>query len=238
MTFTDIVANICRDLNLRGDETLVRVGNRVNHGYRKIMRGLGMNVYSRTEVDITLAEDTQDQLYDYDDPVLGRIVALYWAPTPTADQPTPKPVMLDEMTYEEMKEVIPTTDRPRKWCKVRVGANWTQFKVDTTAGNSDGTVTIEGEEIPSQLEGDAEPQFDENFHEMLIDYGKAGEFARMKTAEGRAAAKDCMDTFDTALGELRLKQTLMAGGVIKQGKHATYRNPLARRGVPAEPNTF
>lgn len=230
MTFTEIVADVARDLNLRGDETLTRIGASVNHRHRRILRALGMNVYSRIEVDVDLAAGTQDQIYDLDDPVLCRLVALYYKPAATATNPNPKSTMLDELTFEEMKEVVPTEDDvPQSWCKVRVGANWTQFKIDSTIPNG-ATVTVEGEEVPSQLEGDMPPYFDENFHEMLVVGAKADECARMKTPEGRALAKDFNADFDNSLGELRLKQTLMAGGLIRQGKHGKYTNPLVRSG--------
>lgn len=187
-----------------------------------------MNVYSRTEVEVALAPG-QDQIYDLDTPTLGRLVALYWAPDPTDSNPNPRPKMLDELTFEEMREVVPTTDRPRSWAKTRVGNNWTEFKVDTTAG---GNVTIEGEEIPSVLESDAEPQFESVYHDLLVYGAKADELLKQKTAEARAAGKEWADKFTSELNALALRQTLMAGGVIKQGKYANFRNPLARRGYP------
>jgi hypothetical protein len=235
MTFTEIVAQICLDLNLRGPETLERVGQKVNGRYREILRRLGMNVYSRTEVDINLSAGTQDQIYDLDDPTLGRLVALFWAPTPTDSNPNPRPIMLDELTYEEMKEVIPSTDRPRRWAKVRVGNNWTQFKIDSTIPDG-ATVTVEGEEVPTVLEGDASPQFEEIYHDLLVFGGKADELYKSKDPTARALAKDWDAKFTGGLNELALRQTLMAGGVIKQGKHANYRNPLARRGYPSDNN--
>jgi hypothetical protein len=235
MTFNEIVGQVCKDLNLNGDLTLVRVGDKVNARYRQVLRRLGMNVYSRTEVDIDLAAGTQDQIYDLDEPTLGRLVALYWAPAATADVPTPRPQMLDELTFEEMKEVIPTTDRPRRWCKTRVGNNWTQFKIDSTVPDG-ATVTIEGEEVPSLLEDDASPQFEEVFHDILVYGAKADEYAKQKTADARANAKEFNDLFDKTLNELALRQTLMAGGVIKQGKYASYPNRLARCGPLSPPN--
>lgn len=233
MTFNEIVGQICNDLNLRGPETLDRVGQKVNTRYREVMRSLGMNVYLRTEVDINLEANTRDQIYDLDTPTLGRLVALYW--TPTDGGANPRPSMLDELTFEEMKERIPTTDRPRAWCKTRVGNNFTIFRIDSTIPNG-ATVTVEGEEVPSVLEDDNAPQFEEIFHDILVYGGKADEFAKQKTADARALSKEFDDKFNRALGELRLRQTLMAGGVIKQGKLAVYNNPLARRGPLSPPN--
>jgi hypothetical protein len=235
MTFTEIVAQICQDLNLRGPETLDRVGQKVNARYREVLRRLGMNVYLRTEVDINLSAGTQDQIYDLDDPTLGRLVALYWAPDATTENPNPRKKMLDELTYEEMKEVIPSTDIPRRWCKVRVGNNWTQFKVDSTIPDG-ATVTVEGEEYPTVLEGDAEPSFENIYHDLLVFGGKADELFKSKDTIARATAKDWEAKFTEGLNALALRQTLMAGGVIKQGKHANYRNPLARRGYPTDGN--
>lgn len=235
MTFTEIVTQVSNDLNLRGPETLDRIGQKVNARYREVLRRLGMNVYSRTEVQVDLQAGSQDQIYDLDDPVLGRLVALYWAPDATDDNPTPRPTMLDELTFEEMKEVVPTTDRPRKWCKTRVGNNWTEFKIDSTIPDG-ASVVIEGEEVPTVLESDAEPQFESIYHDILVYGAKADEFIKMKTADARANAKTFDDLFNKTMGELALRQTLMAGGVIKQGKHANYRNLLARSGPLSPPN--
>jgi hypothetical protein len=237
MTFTDIVDRVCLDLNLRGDETVQRVGKAVNKAYLEVLRALGMNVYTRTEVDVQLAANSQDQIYDLDNPTLGRLVALFWTPTATSTNPNPRPQMIDEITYEEMKTVIPTTaDRPMKWCKVRVGANWTQFKIDSTIPNG-CTVTIEGEEMPTELEGDMQPGFEGLYHPMLVDGAEAEEYARIKTTEARAMATAKKNDFEKAIGELRLRQTLMAAGVIKQGKYGNYVNRLARRG-PATDGTY
>lgn len=217
-------------MNLRGEDTYQRIGRTVNNKHREVLRALGMNVYSRKEVDIDLEAGSQDQIYDLDTPTLSRLVALYWTPDATDTNPNPKHVMLDELTFEEMKGVIPTTDRPRRWCKTRVGANWTQFKIDSSIPDG-ASLTVEGEEVPSQLEGEMQPYFDENFHDMLVDGAKSVEYARQKTADARANAKEYGDKFDRALGELRLKQTLMAGGLIRQGKHSNeFGNTLARRG--------
>lgn len=220
---------VCNDLNLRGDDTIARVGDKVNARYREVVRRLGMNVYTRVEVDIQLEGGTQDQIYDLDDPVIGRIVALYYTPDPTTSNPNPKAKMLDELTFEEMKEVVPTTDTPRRWCKVRVGSNWTQFKTDSTVPNG-ATLTVEGEEVPSVLEGDAEPQFESLYHDILVYGAKADELSKQKDASARAAATDWNNKFTLELNNLALKQALMAGGVIKQGKHAVVTNRLARCG--------
>jgi hypothetical protein len=223
-------------MNLRGDDTLLRVGESVNQSYLQVLRSIGMNVYSRVEVDVDLEAGTQDQLYDLDDPTLGRLVAIFWKPDATDDNPNPRPVMLDELTFEEMKEVVPTTDRPRKWAKVRVGNNFTQFKIDSTIPDG-ATVTIEGEEMPTELEGDMEPQFEGIYHHILVDGAEAEEYGRQRTAEARAAAQKKEMAFDKGLGELRLRQTLMAGGLIRQGKYSNYPNRLARRG-PAPDGTI
>lgn len=230
MTFTEIVARVCRDLNLRGDETLDRVGESVNQAYKEVLRSLGMNVYLRVEVDVDLEGGTQDQLYDLDDPVLGRLVALYYKPAATATNPNPQAKMIDEITYAEMKEVVPTTDdQPRKWCKVRVGANFTLFKIDSTIPNG-CTVTVEGEEFPTVLEGDIQPAFEGLYHDMLVDGAKAAEYGRQKDANARALSKELSDKFKASIGELKLRQTLMQAGIIKQGKHANYGSRLTRRG--------
>lgn len=235
MNFTAMVAEVCNDLNLRGPDTEARVGKKINARYRQVMRRLGMNVYSRTEVQVDLQANSLDQIYDLDTPTLGRLVALYWAPDPTDGVPTPRPQMLDELTFEEMKERVPTVDRPRAWAKTRVGNNWTEFKIDSTIPNG-ASVVIEGEEVPSELEYEAEPQFESVYHDILVYGAKADEFAKQKTADARANAKEFNDLFDKTMGELALRQTLMAGGVIKQGKLAAYNNPLARRGPLSPPN--
>lgn len=219
---------------LRGPETFERVGTKVNARYRQVLRRLGMNVYLRTEVDVDLIANSRDQVYDLTEPTLGRIVALYWTPDATDNVPQPTPVMLEELTYEEMKERIPTTDRPRAWAKLRVGANITYFKIDSSIPDG-ATVTVEGEEFPSELEGDIEPGFEAIYHDILVVGAKADELMKQKDASSQAAGKKFEADFMEMLNALALRQTLMAGGVIKQGKHSTgFYNPLALRGITTQ----
>jgi hypothetical protein len=78
-----------------------------------------------------------------------------------------------------------------------------------------------GEEVASELADEAEPQFEGYYHDMLVVGAKADMLMKQKDAQSQAAAKSFQAEFLEFMGKLRLRQTLMAAGLIKQGKHST-----------------
>lgn len=231
MTFDQIVGQVCTDLGITAPDSIDRVGSHVNNRYKNVLSDLGMNDFSRVEVEVTLEGNTREQEYASDDPRIERIVAIYKRVT-TSDTGTGSDdnwVALDQLTYNEMKEEVPSEGEPTSWAKKRVGSGSTIFLIDSTIPNG-YNVLIEGEETASELEGDTEPAFNTMFHDLLVFGAKADEYDKMKDAASQALSKKFETKFTTQMNKLRLKTTMMAYGNIIQGKHprTASRRPTTR----------
>lgn len=234
MTFDEICGLIATDLNIIAPTSLDRIGLHVNRRYRRVMNALGMNDVTRVEVEFPLTAGQQNQMYDLDNPVIERILSI-WRQGDSTHAPGVYNQPLDQLSFDEMKEVVPTEADPTKWSKVRVSDAATSFKIDSTI--PDGfTVLVVGEEQTLDLDGSQTPSFPEGFHDLLYIGGKVDELRKLKDAASLSLARELEGnaqnpaatpgTFYGMLAELKLKMTLASFGNIVQGKHgATARKP-------------
>lgn len=223
MNFTEIVNMVKSDLNLTQAVSIARIGGHVNRRYRKVMRRLGLNVFSRAEFDFDCLDGSQEQTVDANnDIVIERIVSIFYQiPFAPGDIPT-RARALDEITYDEMRTVVPMDgDAPRRWAKKKMGSTEVTFLLDTIP--SDLTIILECESVKSELSGNDEPEFFESFHELLVDGAKADELRKL---EKPALARDFEVAFKEALDELALKAVLAAHMDVVQNKNASRRRCL------------
>lgn len=211
MTFTDIVAMAATDLNITQASSITRIGTHVNRRYRKIMRRLGLSVFSRVEFDFVCTPGTQTQtVLSSNTPVITRIVNIFYQPTPTT-----KARKLEEYTYDELRVMIANVDPPRYWAKKKMASETVTFMIDSTVPNG-LTLALECEATKSTLAGTDVPGFSEEFHEILVVGAKADELLKM---EKPTLAREFKTQFEEDLNELAYKAVVGAALDIVQNKH-------------------
>lgn len=206
---------VALDLNITDATSITRIGTHVNRRYRKVLRRLGVEVFSRVEFDFTCTPSTQTQtVADNNDPVITRIINIFYE----VDANT-RPRKLEEITYDEMKAKVPTEDIPIYWAKKRLGSDTATFMIDSTI--PDGlTLVLECEETKSTLSGSDVPNFFEEFHEILVIGAKIDELLKK---DKPTLARVFKDEFDETLNELALKAVIGASMDIVQNKRASLR---------------
>lgn len=184
MTFDEIVSDVCERAGLTTTDAITRVGKRVNRGYRRVTADIGMTVTRRQWNSFTPTALTRDQTVSNCERVLS--VKL--------------PAMtdcLDEVTYDEMIVLIPTTGDPSKWAVKTMGATSVVLTFDSTL-DSAPDMLVEVEQNLATLSGSQVPAFPESFHDILVFEALGDELRKKKDYVG---AKDA----DAKAAELKAK---------------------------------
>jgi hypothetical protein len=225
MTFTEIVDMVALDLNIATTKTesITRIGTHVNRRYRVIMRRLGLNVFSRAEFDFDCTQSTNLQTVAADnDPIITRIVSIFYHTPATVDDPNPRARALDQISADEMRTTLATNDIPTKWCRFKEGSDTVTFKLDSMVPDP-LTLVLECELSKSTLSGTDVPDFSEEFHELLVIGAKGDELRKM---EKPTLAREFLKDFEDGMNELSLKAVIGAHQDILQNKYGANRRRL------------
>ena len=131
--------------------------------------------------------------------------------------------ILEELTFDEMRNRALMTSTPEAWAVEDSGATTTTIMLDcipTTAFR----LTADGMVVLSELSGSQVPAFSENFHDILILGGKATELDKMEKPQ--LALKE-EKKYEKRLAELRYHYAASAYLQIYQNKGS--RNRFVRR---------
>ena len=132
--------------------------------------------------------------------------------------------VLDEISFDEMRNQALSTQPPQQYAISRMGASSVTIYLDCIPT----TVFILSADVMEKtttLSGSTEPAFDENFHDILVHGGKVPELLKMeKPALAQAAEND----YQRRLGDLRLFIRMSAYQVIYQGKTQRGRTAVKR----------
>lgn len=191
MTHQELVEEIMEQLNLRSDESRVRVGRAVNTRYKRVTSAIGL-ASSRRGVavsgltDIDSAEVTFIGIDKVD-----RII----------DSRSGTIKLLNEVTFDEMREINPTTgDSPQRWCVQSMRASTVIIRLDAVAATQ-YELTADGLLTASTLESNDEPQFPEDYHDVLVFGVLADEYRK---AEKLELSREMEGTFERRLSDLRM----------------------------------
>jgi hypothetical protein len=228
MTFDQIVAAIQTDLNLSSSTSTTRIGAWVNRGYKRLASDFGVQtIEKQLGVVANTVIGSRNMLWDSTTttPSVGveRILSLYDA-TVTPYRP------LIEVTVDELRNSVISTDPAQRYAVLSMGsAGVTLFLDVIPATNYPLTADILAN--LATLSGSQVPAFSEDFHDLLIYYGKWQE--TLKMAAGNPAmmpvVKEHEAQYMTRLGEYRLYVALSphrkvyAGKTVEQGSIVTAR---------------
>lgn len=223
MTYTELVEEASTRLNLTTAAALARIGHHVNRAYRKVRTSCGMLDTARVIGNIPMAPGVRLQTFES----IERVISIIDM-TDIDENGTPRPRALDQVTYEELLQTTPRTERPQTWAVARVGSHEVQvlFDFDFTDGY---TLQIEGEESPITLADDAEPDFPEAFHDILVDAAMMEELYKQ---EKPVLAREFKASSEDYLKDLRYYLAVSSYKDIVQGKRNTpaRMNPFRRVG--------
>src|SRR5688572_25581107 len=112
MTFDEIVTEITSRLNLTSSEATTRVGRLVNRKYRRITTKCGMKNTRRVTASMNTVSGTQTMTVTSMEHV-DRII----------DDSASEYFILEEVSYDEIRDKKPVSGRPTKWAVMTQGAD-------------------------------------------------------------------------------------------------------------------
>jgi len=196
MTFDDIVDRVCTRFNLTSDEAIARVGDEVNERYMEVVSTTGLTTSTRT--DGTTETEEGSRFITFGDDEDGDVIKVL--SVKNANDNEDDPIILEEITAEEMSEETLHSWPPTKWCAYRQGPGFVEVQLNAEAEEDDYEFIADLEQNTAELFGDDEPQFARPFHDILIHGAMSIEADKKEkpTRQNRFEIK-----FEKRLSELR-----------------------------------
>ena len=220
MTFTEIVQDVMNRLNLTSEEARVRIGVRVNDRYRRVTSSIGL-VTSRRKTETFLFNPTLlgNTLPDITFEGYEKILRI------TRLNDKQQKYRLAELTWDEVtgfqnftvegEQVDDPTNTPRAYGVKRMGPDYVTITLDFWPKTQPFRLQVEGYEKAVELVDDLEPDFPEDFHDILIAGAMADELWKMEKA---ALAQAQEQKYEMRLSDLRMFIARSSYLDIVQGK--------------------
>lgn len=210
MTFTQIVDRVCKRLNLTSEDARVRIGEYVNERYKVLTSSLGLEP-SRRKLLLIGFDATTEGLPEYTFTGIEKIIRIDYFTSPVWDPlilgPTPafdpkaRFIHLNEGTYDEIL-AIPLQDRfPRAFAVTQMGSQTVTVRFDAFPPGKGFYMRVEGYEVAGELIDNAQPNFNEDFHDILIHGARADELMKMEKGD---KANQAEQMYENRLSALRL----------------------------------
>lgn len=189
MTFTEIVTEVAERLNLTSSTATARIGRAVNARYRRVTSSIGVQVARRTTnvvgtTSIGYATVTFSGLEK-----LERVI----------DDRSGSVKVLKEITFDDLRAMNPGTGDPTCYAIQSMDAGSVTIRLDITAQTT-YNLKADGLATAATMSGSQVPQFDQDYHDILVEGAVADE---LKKQEKAALAKDAEQLFEKRLSELR-----------------------------------
>lgn len=183
MTFDEIVAVVATELNLTSATAITRIGKSVNRGYKEICTDpmiaidtVGEQLGVQVSTVVGAQQLTWSNLTTTPVVSVGKILRIY---NPVSTPATP----LFESTVDEITNTTVTGDPAQRWAPLARGALSVTVLLDSIPASIyalqadvlTNTATLSGTQIPA---------FSENFHDILVTYGKWQELKKMQNYAG------------------------------------------------------
>lgn len=212
MTFTEIVTEITDRLNITSSASTARIGREVNRYYKRLTTSLNLKTSRRTTVTGNTSIGSQTVTFTSVEKI-DRVV----------DNSASEWCILDEKTYDELRDRKAVSGVPTKWAVKTRGATSVVILLDTLASDV-RTLTADGETTVSTLSGSDVPAFPESFHTILVDRVLADEY---KKSEKGDLARIALADYEQGLSDLKMYIAKQAYLLIRQGE--TPRNKRTSR---------
>lgn len=203
MTFTEIVTEIAARLNLTSSEATTRIGRLVNIKYRKITTKCGMKNTRRVTTTQACSNGVQTitvSAVEHIDRIIDDSASEYF--------------ILEEVSYDEIRDTKPVSGRPTKWAVKTQGADSVIVIFNTLPADT-RTLTIDGETTRADISGATEPVFPESFHDVVVSGVLMDEYKKMHQSE---LAKEEKAEFEQTMSDLRFYLAKTGYLLIRQGQ--------------------
>jgi hypothetical protein len=215
MTANELVEYIAEDLNTPSQESKTRIGHELNVRYKQVTSSIGLIPSRRVETSAVFNPDG-DASVPFENIEKLDVVYRYSGVTyPDAPDPEQKPILIKEITYDELLTKTVRTDYPTYYCVMSVGPARVTVKFDCVASDFQH-VYATGLSYSTTLTNNDQPAFPESFHDILIHGVKADEYRRK---EKMPLARECEMLFIQRLSDLRMFLAKSAYLDNYRGKH-------------------
>lgn len=218
MTFDELVTEVKDRLNLTSADANTRIGRAINAYYRRVTSSLGLQVARRVagvQASTTLGSVTLTFAG------IERIERIF-------DDRSGSIRMLEEVTYDQLRmDAPPTGDTPTQYAIETVGPSSVTVRINAVP-QSVFVLKADGLETAATLVGSLEPQFSEDFHDVLVEGVLVDEYRKLERV---ALSKEAKDSFEQRLSELRFFLVKSNGLRLQQGGNdAPARGPVSSGG--------
>lgn len=203
MTFTELVDELKDQLNLRRTDSATRLGRAVNARYKRVTSAIGLRS-SRQATSITANTTIGSTLVTFALSKVERITDARSGSIRVLDE-----VLIDELLEENAR----TDDHPTRWALQLSAPDTVTVRTDALA-QTQFELRADGLSPAGTLSGSMEPQFAEDFHDILIFGVLADEYRK---AEKVKLAQEMEEMFERRLSDLRMFIAKSAYLEIKQG---------------------
>ncbi len=209
MNFTELVTEVLERLNLSSTDATARIGRVVNERYRWLASSIGMETTVRGTATANTVVGNRSLTFGPKPIGVEKLFAVYDATT------TPFTV-LDELSFDEMRNRQVGTDPPQRYAIQLMAATSVTILLDCTPATI-YTLTADVETTLATLSGLNVPAFPESYHDALIYGAMATELEKMEKYD---LAKAQEKRFEERASQLRLFIAKSAYLDFYQGKTA------------------
>jgi hypothetical protein len=226
MTFDEIVSEVMDRLNLTSEDSRERIEKRVNSRYRRVTSSIGLQTSRRMLLDVSCDGVNDTELPEVEIPDLEKITRIKM----TGDDGGVR--LLKEKTYDEINNVATLDGTPQSWAVKLMDAASTTILLDGFPSTETFTLTCEGYDRVIDMQGDQEPFFPEDFHDILVEGVMSDELRKMEKAPLAAIAEQ---NYALRLSDLRFFIAKSGYLDVVQGKNRPgqtwYRPWYSRNGI-------
>jgi len=215
MTFTGIVNRVCQRLNLTSAAAIARIGEEVNDVFREVVSSVNLATSVRSTITALTTEDSRYVTFGSEDPEdEDRIIKIQAVFLPDDTAPPPWNV-LQSVTFDEMRNILPTAWPPTLYAIDRVGATSVRIFLNAEAPDDETELHADVLLASDTMSGTDQPFFPENFHDIIVYGVMAIELDKMEKED---RAQRSWAQYEKRMSELRYFLSIDAYLRIHQGK--------------------
>lgn len=211
MTFDEIVDDIMDRLNLTSTDSRTRVEREVNRYYRRVRTSIGLAEVSREKaVSATTVNGSANVTFS----AVQKLFRVY-------DDSTGRVRVLDEKTFDELRERTPASGTPTEWAVESQDDSTITILLNTQVVAAD-VPSLKADAISTRVDlqsGDI-PGIPEDFHDILIEGVMSDEYRKREKMD---LARIALDEYERRLSDLRMWLAKSNYLTIRQGERSENR---------------
>ena len=173
-TFTDLQNEVADRLNLTSAQALARIGRSINERYRWMASSCGLQTMVRATSVAPTVIGTAQLTFSLSSTGGGveKIFSVF-------DATTSPPRMLNEVTFDQLRQTTSTGDPASNYAIALMGANTVTIQLNTVPA-SVYSLTADCESNMATLSGTMSPAFSEDYYNILTYFAMSVELDKME----------------------------------------------------------